>query len=111
MEKRIGSLDYIRALVTIGIVIFHFFINGQNLINLPTSSNFSLGQICVSVFFVLSGYCLALTNNDKFDIKSFYFRRVKKYFLFIILHGCLVIYLRFGISKVWIKAYHFIGFI
>lgn len=80
MEKRIESIDYIRVIATVGIILFHFSINGQNIISLPESSNFSLGEICVSVFFIMSGQCLALSNNNKLDLKKFYIKRFKKIF-------------------------------
>lgn len=65
-------MDAWRGLAAFGVVCHHLFIG----------SSFNLGHICVMVFFVISGYCIAATsescvkNNIRF--RGFMVRRIRR---------------------------------
>lgn len=86
-----ADIDGLRALAVIPVVLFH-----------AGMSTFSGGFIGVDVFFVISGYVIALSllsdvRNGRFSILTFYERRVRRIFpalfatlLATYLYACLV---------------------
>lgn len=86
MKKRIFYLDFIRALSFIFIVIFHFnvsigahniYVNSTNIpIIFYDYKNGNLGQIGVSLFFIISGAGLMLSNKENFNLKHFFNKRI-----------------------------------
>lgn len=62
--SRVGALDGVRGLAALGVVVFHCTTDGRFLASLPSSMTFvvalldELGNFCVAVFFLLSGYLL-----------------------------------------------------
>ena len=70
--KYISGLDGLRGIAVIGVTLYHMFpyeVKG--------------GFLGVSLFFVLSGYLIAVTSknkweNDKFDLLCFYKNRIKR---------------------------------
>ena len=71
LKKRIFYLDFIRALSTIFIIIFHFNCSMgsrgiyENPIIFYEYRNGNLGQIGVSLFFIISGAGLMISNQHK----------------------------------------------
>ncbi|HEU4414607.1 MAG TPA: acyltransferase [Candidatus Angelobacter sp.] len=53
-ESRYSMIDAFRGLAAFGVVCHHLYIG----------SSFNLGHICVMVFFVISGYCIAATSES-----------------------------------------------
>lgn len=82
-KERICYFDFIRALSTISIIIFHFncslaphmVYGGDNAIILYNYKNGNLGQIGVSLFFILSGASLMYNYGDKLSLKKYYTKR------------------------------------
>ena len=73
-KTRLFSLDFIRALACIMIVVFHFSIDGRKLYTEGSIlKNFSLGCLGVSLFIILSGVALSLS-----DKKISYWEYLKK---------------------------------
>lgn len=75
MEKRIDGLDYLRGLMALGIMIYHYnaWIFGVSDSSSPLSR---LGIYGVSTFYVLSGLTLFLVYSDKLNFKN-----LNKYFI------------------------------
>lgn len=76
--ERIASLELIRALCSIGIVLFHiaahiewapYYLRG--------GYNASYGDIIVTLFFILSGFVLYLNYSGELKLKEFYYKRFK----------------------------------
>lgn len=90
MERRIEWLDFIRACATIAIVIFHFNCSigahhvYHDVENIPIFfyeyKNGNLGQIGVSVFFILSGASLMYTYKNEISIYKYAVKRWKNIF-------------------------------
>lgn len=81
-KKRLFYLDFIRALATILIVIYHFNITLHSY-NITTAlplledySNGSFGQLGVSLFFIISGATLMYTYDKQCSLWTFYKKRV-----------------------------------
>ena len=79
-------IDGLRAVAVLLVIIFHYFPN-----ILP------FGFVGVDVFFVISGYLISgiiLTDleQNKFSLKDFYFRRIRRIFptLILVLLFCLI---------------------
>lgn len=73
-KTRNYSLDFIRALACIMIIVFHFSISSTKLYQEGSIfKNFSLGSLGVSLFIILSGASLSLS-----DKKYSYFDYIKK---------------------------------
>lgn len=72
-KKRLDSLDALRALACLGILSFHTYLT-------------MLGYVCVSLFFVLSGFLMVYTYYDRLDLSAltaagclkFSIRKIKK---------------------------------
>lgn len=77
-KERIFYLDFIRALSVMAIVIWHFntslnenHINTQELL-FPFHANGHLGEIGVSLFFIISGAALMYTYKNTLDLKHYF---------------------------------------
>ncbi len=70
--SRYTMVDAWRGLAAFGVVCHHLYIG----------SSFNLGHICVMVFFVISGYCIASTSEsclkNKVGFGGFMVRRVRR---------------------------------
>lgn len=81
-KQRDLSIDFIRSLCAVGIIIFHFYCStDENLTKLFYEfANGSFGNTIVNIFFIISGAMLYY-NNPKIDsIKRFYYKRFKSIF-------------------------------
>lgn len=81
MKKRVFYMDFIRAVATMIIIIFHFNISvlGRQISNFSIFkndfANGNLAYIGVPMFFILSGAALMYSNSE-FDIKKYVKKRV-----------------------------------
>jgi peptidoglycan/LPS O-acetylase OafA/YrhL len=98
-KERIFYIDFIRALSVIIIVVYHFNCSLLShsikaLYLLPKfSEGNDLGTIGVSLFFIISGFALMYTYNDKFSIKDFFRKRFFTLFpLFWLAYGIAFLY-------------------
>ena len=105
-SRRIVSLDYIRVLLTVSILIYHLADNYKSLfpemtpfLNLFTNfANGYWGPVMVTMFFMLSGIGLYYKHDKIENVNQFYYKRWKSiipvffivYFVFYVLH-CLSI--------------------
>lgn len=67
------SLQYLRALAALGVVIFHF--THQGLLEPGTAALFERGQFGVDLFFVLSGFIMWTTTIDRAASPAGFFGR------------------------------------
>ena len=80
MKARVKYLDFIRAFSTVAIIVFHFNCSiglhhtyaGDKHIIFYDYLNGNLGQIGVSLFFILSGASLMFTYSKSLDIKKYF---------------------------------------
>ncbi len=82
-RERIVSIDFIRAVCAIGIIIFHFscHLNENCPIRLLYEfANGSFGNVFVNVFFIVSGAMLYYNNSTISNYKVFYYKRFKSIF-------------------------------
>lgn len=76
MKKRDISLDYIRVIATIMIVVFHFassFAKDGSIF--VRTANSTWGGLGTALFFLLSGFLLRKRHHDISSIKEFYISR------------------------------------
>lgn len=80
-KEKIQAFDFIRALCTVGIVLFHYSFNyieygisGQHLM-FAKYTNGDWGGLFVAVFFMLSGAVLWYNYGEKINVLQFYGRR------------------------------------
>lgn len=103
MKKRLFYLDFIRALSVLFIIVFHFNCSigshgvYNDVYNVPIIfydyKNGNLGQIGVSLFFIISGAGLMLSNQHKFNIKEYIKKRFFAIFpLFYFAYFCVTCY-------------------
>ena len=103
-ERRIPALDGFRGLMTIAVVISHYFAEIPH--GIPA---FAIGWVAVDAFFVLSGFLIANLILDKIDRANFfavfYVRRfcrtLPSYFLCVV--GLFVILCTFS-PRGWIEV-------
>lgn len=81
--KRIESLDYLRGLMALSVMIYHYVSWGVG----PVGSEYLLGKLgiyAVSMFYILSGLSLGLVYSGKIlsanDVGSFMIKRVFRIF-------------------------------
>lgn len=81
MREKIKSFDMIRAICTIGIVLYHYSYNyieygiaGNHLSFFKFVSG-DWGSLFVAMFFMLSGAVLIYNHADKFKLGKFFYRR------------------------------------
>lgn len=80
-REKITSFEFIRAICTIGIVLFHYSFNyieygisGSHLV-FNKYPNGDWGSMFVAMFFMLSGAVLWYNYGEKINVPTFYFRR------------------------------------
>lgn len=78
-KQRLIACDFVRAVCTIGIVIYHFSCHLLNSTFLPLYSfkNGDWGSVFVTVFFIISGAMLYYNNREIISLKQFYYKRWK----------------------------------
>ena len=87
MKEKIKGLSSIRTIATLGIIIYHAsLILCSDVQEAPTEffnkmSMSGWGNILVTVFFVLSGFCIVCNNNPIGNIGKFYKKRVLSIFI------------------------------
>ncbi|WP_252247656.1 acyltransferase [Clostridium sp. ZS6] len=100
-KQRIFYFDFIRTISVIFIIIFHFNCSigahsiymGNKPIIFYSYVNGNLGQIGVSLFFILSGASLMYTYKDKFTIGEFTKKRlISLYPMFYIAYICVFLF-------------------
>lgn len=79
MGDRIPAFDFTRAICTLGIISFHFFVNSSDFKPFYLYENGDWGFVFVSIFFMLSGGLLYLNNRDE-QCTLFYYKRWKAVF-------------------------------
>lgn len=102
-KKRVFYLDFIRAISVISIVIFHFncslSAHGTYIGKVPvifySYRNGNLGQMGVSLFFIISGASLMYTYKDSCNLKEYVAKR------------CKAIYPMFYIAYIAVAIYYF----
>lgn len=80
IKERVFYFDFIRAISVFAIIIFHFNCSlpphlvyaGNKPIIMYDYINGNLGQIGVSLFFILSGASLMYNYSENFSLKKFY---------------------------------------
>lgn len=95
MKKRIYAFDLIRAISTIAIVCFHFFVNNKQIIWWPQTANISLGEIAVALFFILSGASLMCAYSKKLYLKKYFWHRFKSIYPMFWLAYCITFLFNF----------------
>ena len=97
MIKRDKSLDLVRCIACILIVVFHFEIDGRPLVSHIESSSVDLGMLAVAVFFILSGASLYISTSKQshFKIGNYIYKRF------------LAIYPAFWVAYIMVFLYMF----
>lgn len=85
-----AAIDGLRAIAVLMVVSFHFLGRYPNeYTGLSLAPTFTFGWLGVDLFFVISGYCIAMTASHTPDLASFWGRRFGRiYPAFAV--GCLV---------------------
>lgn len=81
-NMRILGMDFIRAVCTIGIVVFHFScVTASDFKPFYRFANGGWGEVFVTMFFMLSGAALYYNYNSRqISLKEFYYKRWKTIF-------------------------------
>ena len=82
LNKRIEGIDFARALCTIGIITFHFFVHSHSELRkfFLRSANSGYGFMFVTSFFSISGAVLYFNYPKVTSLKIFYYKRWKSIF-------------------------------
>jgi len=92
-NNRVFQFDFIRSISTIMIIVFHFIIQERVIYFWPTGANFSLGELGVALFFILSGASLMNAYRNDFNIKKYFKKRfLAIYPMFWIAYSCAFLY-------------------
>lgn len=93
MKEKNASIEFIKAISAIGIIIFHFACHATgNTKILYNFANGDWGAVFVTMFFIVSGGMLYLNNEKIKSKKIFYYKRFKAIFpSFYILFAILFI--------------------
>ena len=78
--KRDKSLDLVRCVACILIVVYHFFVEQKDISFGISTSNNSLGGLAVSLFFIISGAALYLSmskGDNRFHAGTYIYKRFK----------------------------------
>lgn len=95
MRKRVQSLDYLRGLMALGIMIYHYFLWSGGKFEADTILG-RIGIYGVSVFYVLSGLTLYVVYN-KLELKSIHLYFIKRIFrIFPLLWLCIALTVYFN---------------
>lgn len=91
MGKHIAGLDGLRGIAVTGVILYHFFPNAVR-----------GGFLGVSLFFVLSGYLIAVTSEcdwmtKQFHVLRFYKKRIKKIYPSLL----IVVFITAGLLKIF----------
>jgi len=100
--NRLFTLDFIRSLSIIFIIFYHFniWINRNITAELIISSCYTvLGIIGVSLFIVLSGASLSLSNPSPFSISRFYWKRFMAIFPLFYVSYLFILLLRVFLKR------------
>lgn len=80
MENRVESLDWLRGIMAISVMVFHLMILNYEMPDVSGVFGRLGGIYAVSIFFVLSGLSMAIVYNGRiFDLKSslsFFIKRI-----------------------------------
>lgn len=82
-KERIFAFDFIRAILAIGIVCFHYschLLQDTKIRPFYTYANGDWGTTIVTAFFIISGAMLYYNNDDIVSLKKFYYKRWKTIF-------------------------------
>ena len=74
-KQRLTYLNFIRALATFLIVAFHFYFNNKSFVTLPYNFNINIGEIGVSLFFIVSGASLFYNYQNNFNAINYFKKR------------------------------------
>lgn len=81
IKSRLFSLDFIRALATILIVVTHFnnpyLIEGDRYLFVNEPFGIYIGNLGVSLFLIISGVALTITYKRPLNLAQFYWKRAK----------------------------------
>lgn len=109
--KEIKSLNYLKGIMALSIVIFHynkFTLTNHNDINFPffniLKSIYIDGGLLVELFFLISGFCLFMfyserIKNNKLGIKDFLKKRILKLYPLYIITTIVILLLQFLFLK------------
>lgn len=89
MREKIKSIDYLKGIMAVGIVLFHYTVltdTSHNDINFPLYDilrvfyNSNYGNVLVEMFFLISGFCFfhfysENIKNEKINGKTFFLKR------------------------------------
>lgn len=77
-KKRLSSIEFVRAVCAIGIVVFHLSCHVTGSFKLFFDyANGMWGDATVMLFFMMSGAMLYLNNKETPSLKVFYYKRAK----------------------------------
>ena len=81
-HEKIVSVDFVRAIGVIGIIMFHIscHTDGHAAKFLLSTPNGNWGGIFVNIFFLVSGLVLYHNHSESVELKKFYFKRWKSIF-------------------------------
>lgn len=81
MKKHVYELDFIRTICALGIIIYHFSNYSLSTFKpLYKFANGDFGVLIVTVFFIITGYALYISNSEVYSLKKFYYKRFKAIF-------------------------------
>ncbi|WP_431126086.1 acyltransferase family protein [Flagellimonas flava] len=116
MDKRIDNLDYLRGLMAIVIMIYHY--NAWLYGALPSDSTLSrLGIYGVSAFYVLSGLTLFLVYSERLVVRnlpSYFLKRILRIYPLLWISILLNIFLlnkTYPTEKLWLNFTGAFGFV
>lgn len=86
----INYTNFVRATCALGIVLYHFACHTSGTLFPFRYANGDIGDVIVTCFFILSGFCLYNKYKQVNDLKTFYYKRWHSIFpKFYILWGIL----------------------
>lgn len=99
MKKHIYEIDLIRTICCIGIIVYHFVCHTASKLSiLKNTVNSNVGEIIVTVFFIVSGFVLYHSNKEITSLKKFYWKRFKS--IFPSFYLCWLIFYVINVLKV-----------
>ncbi len=79
MKNRVQSLDYLRGLMALGIMVYHYYTWTGFKFGAETFPG-KIGVYGVSVFYVLSGLTLFIVYNNKLNLQNIHYYFIKRVF-------------------------------
>lgn len=108
MESKIKNIEFLRICLIICILIFHLFQKVNLGIYFPTMcNNTHFADKAVEMFFIISGFLLLYTFNEKITVFEFVIKKVIRFTPIIAFMG-LCYYLLSLSNKITFKTYDFI---